>query len=65
MDVAFDHRFLAKLYLVACEDVAIDGTINLDVASLDVAAAFYAWHKVKLAGASDVAIERTANVCDF
>ena len=57
MNVAFDMGFLSKLYLVAREDVAIDGTINLDVASMDVAAAFYTWHKVKLSGASNVAIE--------
>ena len=45
VDVAFDMGFLSKLYLVAREDVAMDGTINVDVASMDVAAAFYTWHE--------------------
>ena len=64
-DVALDLSFLAKLYLIAREDVALDRAVNLNAVGLDIAAALSAWHKVKLAGARNVAIKESADMRDL
>ncbi len=54
-DVALDLSFLAKLHLIAREDVALDRAVNLDALGLHVAVALGARREVNLAGACDVA----------
>lgn len=64
-DVALDVSFLAKLHLIAREDVALDRAVNLDAIGLDVAVALGAWHEVNLAGARDVAGKESADMRDL
>ena len=64
-DVALDLSFLAKFYLIAREDVALDGAVNLDAIRMEITAALSAGHKVKLAGARDVASKESADMRDL
>ena len=64
-ELTLDLCLLAKLYLIAREDVALDRAVNLDASGLNVAAALGARGEVQLPGRIDVPVERAGDVSDF